>query len=70
MSVIKQRLLEAEAKVQELESMLDSFWTGDVPSNATFDHLILAKWGRARLAEKAKTCALLAKQTTEIDKTQ
>jgi hypothetical protein len=56
---LKQRVVEAEAKVQYLESLLDSFWTGDVPDGATFNHMILAKWGRKRLEEKAKQPALL-----------
>lgn len=42
-----------------LRSLLDSFWTGNVPENATLDHMVLAKAGRLRLAEKAKVCALL-----------
>ena len=56
---LKSRVLEAEAYAQQLESMLNSFWTGDVPSGATLDHMVLAKWGRKRLEEKAKTPALL-----------
>lgn len=42
-----------------LRSLLDAFWTGNVPDNATLDHMVLAKAGRLRLAEKAKVCALL-----------
>jgi hypothetical protein len=42
-----------------LHSLLDSFWSGDVPNNATLNHMILAKAGRLRLAEKAKICSLL-----------
>lgn len=42
-----------------LRSLLDSFWTGDVPNDATLDHLVIAKAGRQRLDEKAKRCALL-----------
>jgi len=42
-----------------LRSLLDSFWTGDVPDNATLDHLVIAKAGRLRLEERAKVCALL-----------
>jgi hypothetical protein len=44
-----------------LQSKLDSFFTGDVPQNATLDHMILAKYGRIRLTERAKQAALLSK---------
>lgn len=60
---LKQRVLDAESYAQQLESMLNSFWTGDVPSNATLDHMVLAKWGRKRLEEKVKTPALLQERT-------
>lgn len=53
-----------QRKIAELESLLDSFWTGDVPENASLSHMILAKAGRHRLAERSKTPALLVKQTT------
>lgn len=42
-----------------LKGMLSSFWTGDVPNSATLSHMILAKAGRFRIAEKAKVCSLL-----------
>ena len=65
---LKKRVVAAEdeaeylqAKVAYLQSKLDSFWTGDVPENATLDHMILAKYGRQRLSEKAKKPALLVK---------
>lgn len=57
---LKERVLVAEERVRLLQSMLDSFWTGDVPANASLDHLMLAKWGRKRLEDKAKTPALFA----------
>lgn len=47
-------------KVEFLESLLSSFWTGDVPEDATLDHMILAKAGRGRIEERVKVCALLA----------
>jgi hypothetical protein len=50
----------AQAEVAFQKSLLDSFWTGDVPDDATLDHLVLAKAGRQRLEEKAKRCALLS----------
>jgi hypothetical protein len=55
---MKQRALEAEAQVKFLASLLDSFWTGDVPDNATPDHMILAKYGRRRLQEIKKQPAI------------
>ena len=45
-----------------LRSLLDSFWTGDVPDDATLDHMVIAKAGRLRLEEKAKVCALLSRR--------
>jgi hypothetical protein len=49
--------LEAENKF--LRSLLQSFWTGDVPENASLDHLVLAKAGRLRLQELSKKPVLL-----------
>lgn len=56
-----------EAAVKELQtelayanSLMLSFWTGDVPDDATLDHMVIAKAGRFRLEEKAKVCALLS----------
>lgn len=45
------------------KSLVASFWTGDVPEDATLDHLVIAKAGRLRLEEKAKVCALLSRKT-------
>ena len=56
---LKERVLRAEAEVVQLRSYLDAFWTGDCPDQSTLDHLVLAKWGRKRLEEKAKKPALL-----------
>lgn len=57
---LKERVLVAEEQVRLLQSMLGSFWTGDIPEQATLDHMVLAKWGRKRLEEKSKQPALLA----------
>lgn len=43
------------------DSLLASFWTGDIPDDATLDHMVIAKAGRLRLEEKAKVCALLSR---------
>lgn len=56
---LKERVLRAESEVLRLQSMLEAFFTGDVPDGASVDHLILAKWGRKRLEEKKQQPALL-----------
>lgn len=65
---LKQRVVEAEdrtayleALVEHLRSKLDAFWTGDIPENASLDHMILAKYGRKRIEDKSKKPALLVK---------
>lgn len=55
------RIRELERQVIVLQSKLDAFFTGDVPQNASLDHMILAKAGRVRLQERAKQAALLTK---------
>lgn len=52
-------LKELEAENAFLASLLNSFWTGDVPENASLDHLVLAKAGRHRLQEMSKKPVLL-----------
>lgn len=56
---LKQRVVDAEQKAEHYRSMLETFFTGDVPDNATLDHLILAKWGRKRLEEQKTRPILL-----------
>jgi len=56
---IKKRMVDAEARVAYLESLLDSFFTGDVPDNTTLEHMILAKYGRKRLEELKAQPAIL-----------
>lgn len=69
-SQLKKRAIRAEAEVAHLRSLLDSFWTGDVPENATTDHLVLAVAGRKRLdAKKQKAVLLTAQTTTTKEKT-
>jgi hypothetical protein len=58
---LARRVEELEKQTMFLQSKIDAFFTGDVPNNATLDHLLLAKYGRIRLAEKAKTAVLLSK---------
>lgn len=56
---LKQRVLEAEAQRDFFRSIVDAFFTGDVPEGAVPEHFILAKWGRKRHDEKRATAALL-----------
>lgn len=56
---MKQRALEAEEQVRFLSSLLECFWTGDIPMNATPEHMILAKYGRRRIEELNKQPAIL-----------
>lgn len=42
---------ELEAHIEQLEAELQCFWTGDVPEHANFSMILLAQWGRKRLAE-------------------
>ena len=61
---LKQRVCDLQDERDWLQSKLDSFFTGDVPNGASFDHMILAKYGRIRLIEKSKQPALLVKNTS------
>jgi hypothetical protein len=63
---MKERIKQLERELTLAESKLNSFFTGDIPENATFDHMILAKYGRIRLTEKAKTAALLLPNNQQI----
>lgn len=56
---LKQRVLEAEAERDHYRSLVEAFFSGDVPEGACPDHLILAKWGRKRHDDKRNTAALL-----------
>lgn len=53
-AALKDRLLEAEARAALAESLVEAFKTGDVPDGGNFDHVIMAQWGRKRLAEREK----------------
>lgn len=58
-AALKSRALRAEAERDFLQSLIDSFFTGDVPESASLEHLILAKWGRKRIEEQRSQPALL-----------
>lgn len=59
---LKRRLQEAEAEAEHFRSLVEAFFTGD-PMGRGVDHIIMAQWGRRRLAEKQanKTAVLLAR---------
>lgn len=48
---LKERVIRAEEAAEYYKSIVDAFFTGDVPDEATLDHLIVAKWGRKRLED-------------------
>jgi hypothetical protein len=56
---LKQQLLEERDRADYWESVVQAFFTGDVPKHATINHVILAKHGRMRLDSLKKTPALL-----------
>lgn len=58
-ATLKERVTEAEAERDYYQSLVASFFTGDVPDGASFEHFILAKWGRRRLEENKKQPVLL-----------
>lgn len=57
-AALKERVLKAEAERDYYESLVDSFFSGNVPDGANFNHFIMAQWGRKRLVEKNKVPAL------------
>lgn len=56
---LKQRVLDAEAERDFYQSLVEAFFSGDVPDTASPEHFILAKWGRKRHEEKRATAILL-----------
>jgi hypothetical protein len=59
---LKERVVEAEAEAEHYRSLVQAFFSGD-PMGRGIDHIIMAQWGRRRLAEKqenkSKVAALL-----------
>lgn len=54
-ATLKSRVIELEDENDRLQSLVDSFFTGNVPQGAGPEHFVIAKWGRKRLEEmKAK----------------
>lgn len=61
---LKERVLKAEAERDYYESLVDAFFSGEVPDGANFNHFILAQWGRKRLeAKEPKVPVLLSSKT-------
>jgi len=56
---LKERVMTAEAALEHATSLLNSFFSGEVPEGANLNHFILAQWGRKRLEEKEKQVAVL-----------
>lgn len=57
---LKERLMEAEAERDYYQSLVESFFTGEVPKHgASLQHFILAKHGKLRLKELTKQPSLL-----------
>lgn len=56
---LKAQLSEALDECDYYRSLVECFFTGDVPRNASLNHMILAKYGRVRLQEISKTPVLL-----------
>jgi hypothetical protein len=49
---LKERVVEAEARAERLQSLVDAFFTGQSPEGGGFEGVLMAQWGRRRLAEK------------------
>lgn len=60
-AALKERVLEAESKAAYYQSLVDAFFSGESPDGANFNHIIMAQWGRKRLAEKVKQTPALLK---------
>lgn len=67
---LKHQLEAALDERDYFKSLVESFFTGNVPRRATLNHVIMAKWGRVRLEDKRRKPALLDKEITNIDKDQ
>lgn len=58
-SELKQRVLQAEAERDHYISLVDSFFSGELPENPSLRHMLMAQWGRKRLEQMRTTPALL-----------
>lgn len=48
---LKGRVIALEEENNRLQSLVDSFFTGNVPNGAGPDHFVIARWGRKRLED-------------------
>lgn len=48
---LKGRVIALEEENDRLQSLVDSFFTGNVPNGAGPDHFVIARWGRKRLED-------------------
>ena len=51
---LKERVLAAEERAEYYESLVDAFFSGEAPEGANFNHIVMAQWGRKRLAESRR----------------
>lgn len=57
---LKERLLQAEAERDYYRSLVESFFSGEVPEvGNSRQHIIIAQWGRKRLEAMRAKPALL-----------
>jgi len=56
---LKERVVSAEAERDYYKSLVDASYSGEPPEGASFNHIIMAQWGRKRLAEKKRSAVLL-----------
>jgi hypothetical protein len=52
---------ELEALLEHYKSLVDAFFSGNVPEGGTLQHFIMAKYGRFRHEDMRPVPALLAK---------
>lgn len=59
---LKERVLIAEVRAEQLQSLVDAFFSGEVPEGGGLEHVVMAQWGRKRQEEKRanKVAVLLA----------
>jgi hypothetical protein len=56
---LKQRILDLEDEVAYYKSLVEAFYSGDVPPGASLQHVVLAQYGRLRHEKIRPTAALL-----------
>jgi hypothetical protein len=61
---LKERVEASEAERDYYKSLVDAFFDGKTGASPSLAHMILAQWGRRRLAEKRAQPALLQSQAS------